>query len=491
MLPIIDWLFFRTKIQVAFLSIRLHLIKFLFLATFYLMGESARFRRGYRTIRSSYPNIPAPKRMPYSIDELPIVEKRQPLDYKVLLQQYHQQNGKPLPKVKRQKQSTQIPKNIRCVWCNAPHDYLYQNNGGRGQFLCKVCKNTFFRNTKKRTITYRCPHCMKTLQPIKFRKAFTVFKCVNRKCPFRLKRLKNLSYHEKKLRKQYPNLVKVNYIFREPTAKLFKTNPNLPIQPTVDLAKIHSPIAIVPIILYYYIQLGQSARQIQQVLKDLYQFSISHQTILNYIESAAFRLFPLTQDTTIHIQHDFVSDETYIRISGRWGYVIFTYVPKQQLISTQTVCLHRDTQNATQTLWQNLQKIDPSLIQDGVCKLLFVSDGSPIYKLAQHFAQQNGLTIQHKTVIGLQNLDPESAEFRIFKQFIERLNRTFKEKYRTSCGFKSIDGAIVFVTLFVVWFNFLKPNRTVGLKPNLTAKLKKTPYAPARWLILIQEAQRR
>ena len=41
MLPIIDLLFFRTKIQVTLLSIRLHLVKFLFLATFYVMGESA------------------------------------------------------------------------------------------------------------------------------------------------------------------------------------------------------------------------------------------------------------------------------------------------------------------------------------------------------------------------------------------------------------------------------------------------------------------
>lgn len=44
-------------------------------------------------------------------------------------------------------------------------------------------------------------------------------------------------------------------------------------------------------------------------------------------------------------------------------------------------------------------------------------------------------------VIGLINKDEVSKEFRPLKQIMERLNRTFKESYRITCGYGTKDGA--------------------------------------------------
>ncbi|GAH87408.1 unnamed protein product, partial [marine sediment metagenome] len=66
--------------------------------------------------------------------------------------------------------------------------------------------------------------------------------------------------------------------------------------------------------------------------------------------------------------------------------------------------------------------------------------------------------LTHKKVIGLQNLDSESEEFRPFKELIERFNRTYKFHTRAACGFNSKNGAVALTTLFVTHYNFLRPH---------------------------------
>ena len=334
---------------------RIYMIRLLFILIFFLMGEKKRFYQ--RRYKKSPPQLTPHT---FIIDKLPLIEKRQPLDYKKLLEEYNLLHGKQLTPVKRRKNSTNVDPAIRCIWC------------------------------------------------------------------------------------------------------------------------------IVGLSLYYYMNLGLSARQTRQALKELYDVAISHQTILNYIEAAAYRLTPLTENTSIHIEGDFVTDETYITIQGNWGYVIFTYVPHKNIITTQHVCLQRDVQAAWTSLLNHLSQIDPRLLTDPIIHLLWITDGNPIYKLAHQY----GLHFQHKLVIGLKNSDPESFEYRVFKQFIERLNRTYKEKYRKTCGFKSFNGAVVFTTLFVIWFNYLKPKM-----PNLTndpperLELEKLTFGPEKWLKLLELAQ--
>ena len=63
-----------------------------------------------------------------------------------------------------------------------------------------------------------------------------------------------------------------------------------------------------------------------------------------------------------------------------------------------------------------------------------------------------------KRVIGLTNEDPVSEEFRQVKQVVERLNRTFKSSYRVTCGYKSDEGALYGFSLWVAYYNFLRPD---------------------------------
>lgn len=39
-----------------------------------------------------------------------------------------------------------VPEHVHCPCCNAPHNYIYDNTGSRGQFWCKVCDTHFNRH---------------------------------------------------------------------------------------------------------------------------------------------------------------------------------------------------------------------------------------------------------------------------------------------------------------------------------------------------------
>ena len=75
---------------------------------------------------------------------MPIIHVPEKKDYKQLLEQYIKEHGKPLKPIKSRGKNP-VPDDVHCPCCNAPHDYIYDNTGGRGQFWCKVCDTHFNR----------------------------------------------------------------------------------------------------------------------------------------------------------------------------------------------------------------------------------------------------------------------------------------------------------------------------------------------------------
>ncbi len=93
------------------------------------------------------------------VDDFPIIEKRELLDHKLLLQEYLQEHGKPLKPVNR-RSNFLPPPGTTCPVCNAPYEYVFDNSAGRGQLGCKICHSTFFSHkTYLETIVLKCPHC--------------------------------------------------------------------------------------------------------------------------------------------------------------------------------------------------------------------------------------------------------------------------------------------------------------------------------------------
>ncbi len=96
--------------------------------------------------------------------------------------------------------------------------------------------------------------------------------------------------------------------------------------------------------------------------------------------------------------------------------------------------------------------------------IILVTDGNPSYSAGIHFLnadRSNDESVQHRKVIGLQNLDSESEAYRPDKQPIERLNRTFKHHVKPSHGFNRVHGALALVILFIPHYIFLRPHMSL------------------------------
>lgn len=421
------------------------------------------------------------------VDELPIIETLQKLDYQILLKEYLEKNGKPLKPVQRRSNSKgKVPSSMKCPRCGAPSDYLYANNGGKGQYQCKVCACLFNKkNQYAKEAILKCPHCSKTLEKIKERKDFLVFKCKNNDCPYYKKKLQGMSKKEKKQFEKDPPSFKVRYIFRQFQIDYQPLAKHSPKKPKVDLSRLHVSPHTLGLILTYHVNYGLSARKTAALMKDVHGVPISHQSILNYENSVALLLKPYVDHYPYELSDQFCGDETYIKVNGRWHYLFFFFDAVKKIILSYPVSPNRDTVSAIRAIDEALWKMK-EIPED----LTFVVDGNPIYLLAQHFFAQHGITFDVKQVIGLTNEDQVTTEYRPLKQIIERLNRTFKGNYRSTHGFGSDHGSVSYVTLFVAYFNFLRPHSALeGKVPVVIPELKGLPNMPARWTKLIGLAQ--
>jgi putative transposase len=449
----------------------------------YLMGSLL----GKHVTRSVYDE---PVDKPYrklQVDQMPIIEVPEKLDYKELLEQYQEEHGKPIKPIKPHKNSkAKVPNTLVCPRCNAPHDYLYDNTGGRGQYKCKVCSCCFnLKNYYSKAAIVKCPHCSKTLEKIKERKDFYIFKCKNDECSFYKHKLASMSKEDKQRFLTEPHHFKVRYIYRQFNFDYKPLAKTSPVIPKVDLSRVYVSPHTLGLILTYHVNYGMSARKTACLMKDIHDVSISYQSILNYANSVACLVKPFVDHYPYTLSHSFCGDETYIRVGGKWHYLFFFFDAVKKIILSYPVSPNRDTFTAIKALDDVLCKLEG--IPDD---LTFVVDGNPIYVLAQHYFAQHGIHFDVNQVIGLTNEDPVSKEYRPLKQTIERLNRTFKGNYKPTHGFGSEDGSVTFVTLFVAYFNFLRPHSALEKRtPVIIPELEELPQMPARWTKLIQMAQ--
>lgn len=442
------------------------------------------------TSKNVFPKSKSPISKKYQqlkIDSMPVIEINEILDFKQLLDLYETENGKPMSPVKRRKNSkAHVPNSIKCVRCGAPAKYIYDNNGGKGQFKCKVCDKPFsYKNYYSKSVVFKCPICSKTLTKIKERNNFNIWKCTNNSCSFYLSNLAGMSKKEKDLFYKEPFRFKVRYIYREFTYNFKPLDKSSPVLPDVDLSKIYSSPYTMGLILTYYANYGLSSRRTAGIMNDIHNVEISYQTVLNYAHAASTVVKPFVDNYPYELSNSFCGDETYLKVKGKWQYLFFFFDAAKKIILSYHLSPKRDVLGAIQALDDVLKKL--RTIPD---ELNFVVDGNPIYILAQHFFAQRGINFDITQVIGLTNKDELSKEYRPLKQIIERLNRTFKREYKTKGGFYSSAGSITFTTLFVAFFNFLRPHSALEKKvPVVIPELNDLPNMPAKWGKLLDLAQ--
>jgi transposase-like protein len=408
----------------------------------------------------------------FSVDPLPpLTEPTKPSpptptkDYQLILAEYQAAHGKALGPVKPRANSPAVPAQITCHLCGAPHIYIYYNDGRkRSQLMCKVCGHLFQlerRFRKHDQARYFCPYCNYALYTWKQRKEVTIYKCPNDKCQHRLQAEAKLNSAERLVQKTLSSQFKLCYQYREYHYKPGELNHSAPAKPDIDLNRIHNSADILGLILTFYVSFAMPARKTSQILKSVFNVKVSYQTVLNYAAAAAFHCHSVNLKHKGDIDDISAGDETYIKVMGQHNYVFFFISSGNLKITAYHLADSRDTQPAITAMQEAIRTARPDQ------PITLITDGNPSYPAGIHFINSTpDITpqIQHHKVIGLQNLDSESKEFRPYKQLIERLNRTYKYHVKPACGFAATNGAIALTTLFVTHYNFLRPHMSLGYK---------------------------
>ena len=285
-----------------------------------------------------------------------------------------------------------------------------------------------------------------------------------------------LKWNEKLLQKLRLSQFKLRYQYREYHFQPAQLAPSAPHRPSFDLTRIHRSSDLLGLVLAFHISFALSARKTAQVLRQVFGVPLSYQSVLNYAQAAAYYCHAFNLSHKAPLSHTATGDETYIRVAGKHQYTFFFLDPQGHHITSYHVAAERDTLAATVALGEAARTLPPDQA------LRFITDGNPAYQAGVHFLNAHRSSSQPphtlRQVIGLENLDPVSTEFRPFKQLIERLNRTYKHHVRPACGFVTQNGALALTTLFVTHYNFLRPHSALCLPspcPLAGAQLRHHP----------------
>jgi len=413
----------------------------------------------------------------------------QPVDWLTLLKNYEQKQGKTLKPISRRK-NLSVPKQYRCEHCRAPAHYLYYNDGKkRSQLRCKICSHLFQVQKRYRQALkakYFCPYCGYALYRWKEQETATIFKCGNDHCPAYLKAKNKLNDSEKKLQNKKNSQFKLRYQYREYHFHASDLKHSSPDKPKLNLARIHNSSNVLGLVLALHISCGLAARKTAFMLRHIFNVNLSYQTVLNYAEAAAHHCHRFNLAMKGPVDHLSAGDEAYIKIQGKYGYVFFFVCTKRLKITAYHVADNRDVLPATTVMLEAIRTVKHAP------QHTFVTDGNPAYAAGIHFINAHSASwphLRHQKVIGLQNLDTESALFRPYKQIIERLNRTFKSHVRPAHGFNTKNGAVALTTLFVTYYNFLRPHMSLNYRvPVSLPELKSITTLQGKWMKILSMA---
>ena len=465
------------------------IITYLFLYNQYLLkviSQLLMFISKYIPLKQwAFDDSHSPEYQKFKVDKLPKIFNPEPVDYQLLLAYYKHKYGKTVKPVNRRSKETIVAETTLCPRCGAPHQYLYKNNGSKGQYQCKVCDELFNEtNVYNRPISLRCPYCGHILVPKKDRKHFRVHKCVNTKCSYYCR---NLSKLPKDLDSVDKHKYKLHYIYREFTIDFFKMDLHGLPSNAINFKYKKFNAHIMGLCLTYHVNLKLSTRQTAHALAEVHGIKISHTMVANYAMIAAAVIKPLTDTFDYKPSNILSADETYIKVKGVNHYVwIIMDACKKSILGYQ-VSDTRAVGPCILTMRMAFEKFKEFPNK----ALKFIADGYSAYPLAsQQCKLVNGWDFDVTQVIGLTNDDAVSTEFRWVKQIVERLNRTFKSSYRVTGGYGSDNGALYGVSLWVAYYNFLRPHPYNYWKPlNEIDILANADNMPAKWQLLIYLGQ--
>ena len=211
-----------------------------------------------------------------------------------------------------------------------------------------------------------------------------------------------------------------------------------------------------------------SFRNISLILQVAFNIKVSHTTISNWCSKFA----PLFDDMRIELlpmldlnSDEWHGDETYVKIAGVNYYLWFIIDSETRFVIGFNLSPRRDSPSAVSVIAEARSVGTPES---------FVTDRYSAYK------------VPVKSLLpGTSHIRVESFKDDISNNLIECFNKQFKAWYKTKQGFSSFKSANNLISMFVFFFNFVRPHSALGgLTPAQVAGLNLSKKQKREYLLV-------
>lgn len=231
-----------------------------------------------------------------------------------------------------------------------------------------------------------------------------------------------------------------------------------------NFKRMRYPVQLVITALSMFYLGKNSFRNISLILRVAFNIKVSHVTISNWCT----RFAPLFDDMRLQLMPllDFSSDEwhgdeTYVKIAGVNYYLWFVVDSETRFIIGYNLSSNRDSPSAVSVIAEAATHGAPES---------FVTDRYSAYK------------VPVKSILGVKHIRVQSFKDDISNNLIECFNKQFKAWYKTKQGFSSFASANNLISMFVFFFNFVRPHSALnGLTPAQVAGLNLTKKQKQRY----------
>lgn len=234
-----------------------------------------------------------------------------------------------------------------------------------------------------------------------------------------------------------------------------------------DFKRMKYPVQVVIMALSMFYLGKNSFRNIALILRLVMNIKVSHTTISNWchkfapmFENMSLELLPMLNFNS----DEWHTDETVVKINGVKHYIWFIIDSETRFILGFHLTPHRDSPQAF-TLLNSVKHLgSPGAI---------VSDRYAAYK------------VPVKSIMDVKHIRVESFKDDISNNLIESFNNRFKAWYKTKRGFNSFEAANNLISIFVFFFNFVRPHQGLNdLTPAQVAGLSLSEKQKRKFLLV-------
>lgn len=326
---------------------------------------------------------------------------------------------------------------ISCPKCNN-HQNFYRygkDKNGNQKYLCRECGHQFAPDApasspgRPRQRSYpSCPVCGKAMFLHHDSKYYSNYRCCDKKC--------NHSIFAPK-----PTAVTAPSM-----SKLFGKT---------DFKRMRYPVHVILMALTMFYLGKNSFRNISLILHTAMNIHVSHTTVSNWCT----RFAPLFQNIAIQLipmlnfnSDEWHADETVVNVAGVKHYLWLIVDGETRFVLGFHLSPHRDSPQAFSLL---------NAVKDMGRPGAVVSDRYSAYM------------VPVKSVLDVPHIRVQSFQDDITNNLIECFNKQFKAWYKTKQGFASFDSANNLISMFIFFYNFVRPHSALNnLSPALCAGLK-------------------